>query len=93
MQSLGSVVTFIGIAFEFMRREKYNSAHFTSVHSVTGLIAGIFSLIALINGIAASKAYDLRFLIKPIYSKFFHNVIGIAAFIIGKRETDKFPSP
>lgn len=85
LQSIGVAVTFIGILLEFLRREKYGSAHFTSVHSVTGLIAGIFSVIALINGIAASKAYDLRSLIKPIYSKCLHNAVGLTAFVIGER--------
>lgn len=83
VQTIGFIVTFIGVMLEFIRREKYASSHFTTVHSVTGLIAGILSLVSLLNGIAASKAYQLRFLIKPIYSKVFHNLVGILSFVIG----------
>lgn len=83
VQTIGFIVTFIGVMLEFIRREKYGSKHFTTAHSITGLIAGIFGLIALINGIAASKAFQLRFLIKPIYSKTFHNLTGILSFVIG----------
>lgn len=83
VQTIGFIVTFIGVMLEFIRREKYGSTHFTTAHSITGLIAGIFSLISLINGVVASKAYQLRYSIKPIYSKILHNLTGILCFVIG----------
>lgn len=87
LQTIGFVITFLGILFEFLRREKYSSAHFNTTHAITGLIAFIFSIVALINGVMASKAWYLRQYIRPIYSKFFHNLIGIASFVIGKRHS------
>lgn len=89
LQSIGFVITFIGIVCEFLRREKYSSAHFTTIHAVTGLIAFLFSIIALINGVMASKAWNLREYIKPINSKFSHNLIGIASFVMGKKKHKK----
>lgn len=38
---------------------------------------------AFLNGTIALWAPEIRRWIKPVYSKFFHNVIGIIAFAIG----------
>lgn len=53
---------------------------------LSGLTSLILLLIGLINGTAALWSYEFSKLakIRPVFTKLFHNLIGIAAFIIGK---------
>lgn len=55
-------------------------------YSSSGLISLILLVIGLINGSSALWAHELSKLakIRPVYTKLLHNVVGIAAFVIGK---------
>lgn len=37
----------------------------------------------LVNGILSLWAQELRFFVRPVYSKFLHNLVGLLAFITG----------
>lgn len=52
----------------------------------SGLISLIMLVIGLINGSSALWSHELSKLanIRPVYTKLLHNVVGIAAFVIGK---------
>lgn len=52
----------------------------------TGLASLIFMVIALLNGISAlwsAEIYKSFKRIKPVYSKWFHNLVGILTFVMG----------
>lgn len=53
---------------------------------LSGLISLILLSIGLINGIGAlwSRKFSKLTKIKPVFTKLLHNVIGIAAFVVGK---------
>lgn len=50
---------------------------------ITGIISIFFMMGAFVNGTLALWAPEIRRWIKPVYSKWFHNCIGIIAFVIG----------
>lgn len=50
---------------------------------ILGLISTIFLLITLLSGISNLFAPELRKYISPLLSKFFHNLIALAAFVTG----------
>lgn len=53
---------------------------------LSGLTSLILLVIGLINGTAALWSYEFSKLakIRPVFTKLFHNLIGTAAFVIGK---------
>lgn len=85
IQTAGSGLAIIGIIIEFINREYYlYKPHFSSTHSIIGLIAFILTIIACANGVTALWSIELRNYCKPLYLKFYHVFIGMAAFITGE---------
>lgn len=84
LQALGSTLAIIGVILEFISRWQKGKVHFNSTHSVLGLIAIVFTLIAMCNGISALWSTELKRYVRPVYLKLGHNIVGIAAFVVGK---------
>lgn len=80
LQTVGSLVAILGMIIEFMNKKQ----HFTTTHAILGLIAGIFTLIGMLNGVTALFSIELKKFVKPIHFKMAHNIAGIAAFVLGK---------
>jgi uncharacterized membrane protein len=51
--------------------------------SATGLVSMVLVSISMVSGLAALFSFDIRRFLKPVMSKFAHNVISIAAFVTG----------
>lgn len=83
LQALGSTLAIVGFILEFVSRWQKGKVHFNSTHSVLGLIAIIFTVIAMCNGISALWSTELKRYVRPAYLKLGHNIVGIAAFVIG----------
>lgn len=84
LEATGSTAALTGMIIEYVSRSQSSKSHFSTTHSIIGLIAGIFTLIGMLNGISALWAVELRTYTKPVYLKFLHNLTGISAFTIGK---------
>lgn len=83
LQVVGSTFVIVGFVLEFISRWQKQKIHFKSTHSVLGLIAIIFTLIAMFNGISALWSTELRRYVRPVYLKLGHIVTGITAFVVG----------
>ncbi|XP_055300562.1 transmembrane reductase CYB561D2-like [Sitodiplosis mosellana] len=89
LQAVGSSVAILGIFIEYIGRElieretKKPKPHFSSTHSVIGLIAAIFTMIGMFNGISALWSIKLKKYARPVYFKLAHNLTGTTAFILG----------
>lgn len=79
LQTIGSLAAIAGMIIEFVNKQR----HFQSTHSILGLVAGILTVIGMINGITAAYSIQLKRYVKPIYMKMAHNLNGIAAFVLG----------
>lgn len=84
LQAIDSRMATAGMILEYVNRDMRGVSHFHSKHSIVGLIAGIFTLIGMLNGISALWAIDLRKYVAPVYLKIFHNLTGLAAFVLGE---------
>lgn len=49
-----------------------------------GLASAVFTILGVLNGTSAIWSTELYKWVKPVYSKIFHNITGIAAFVLGK---------
>lgn len=84
LQAVGSTIAFAGIITEYIFRSLKSKPHFSTTHSTIGLIAAVFTLIGIVNGVSALWAFELRKFVRPVYSKLLHNLHGIVAFVLGK---------
>lgn len=80
LQATGSSMAIAGMIIEYVNR----STHFQTKHSIIGLIAGIFTLIAMVNGMSALWSAEMRKFVAPVYLKYFHLVVGLTAFVLGE---------
>lgn len=83
MQALGSSIAMVGISFEFIGRFKRSEPHISTIHSIIGLIAAIFTLIGMLSGISSLWSVELKKYTRPVYFKLAHNFNGMAAFVLG----------
>lgn len=83
LQALGSTLAIVGASLEFISRWQKGKVHFHSTHSILGLIAVIFTIIAMFNGISALWSTELKRYVRPVYLKLGHNIVGLAAFVVG----------
>uniref|UniRef100_A0A182RWP8 ascorbate ferrireductase (transmembrane) n=1 Tax=Anopheles funestus TaxID=62324 RepID=A0A182RWP8_ANOFN len=60
-----------------------NRRHFSSTHSIVGLISLVFLVLTLANGLMALFAIELRKRIRPIYSKLSHYLTGTVCYVLG----------
>lgn len=81
MQLIGSLMAIAGIIIEF--NSTYIDSHFNSLHAILGLIAISLTGFGLINGTLALFSIELKNYLKPIKTKFFHNLVGTSAFVVG----------
>lgn len=84
LQAIGSTAVIAGIIIEIINRCQTKKLHFTTEHSIIGLIAGILTSIGILNGISALWSIELRKYARPVYLKLAHNFTGILAFVLGE---------
>lgn len=83
LQAVGSSAAILGIVIEYIGRSLNSKPHFSSTHSTIGLIAAVFTLIGMVNGISALWSIELKNYARPVYFKLAHNLHGIVAFLLG----------
>ncbi|KAK9717533.1 Eukaryotic cytochrome b561 [Popillia japonica] len=84
LMGTSTVLMITGIAVEIDRGAGIaDYPHFTSAHAITGLIALIFLVFGSILGLCALFAQSLKGFLRPVITKFIHNVLGNLTFIFG----------
>ncbi|KAF2892927.1 hypothetical protein ILUMI_13241 [Ignelater luminosus] len=79
---IGSFFIITGIALEIDNRVKLGVSHFTSAHSITGLIAMIFVIFALICGPMAFSTSIVTRWVSSQWLKLIHNILGQLTHIL-----------
>ncbi|XP_055535704.1 transmembrane reductase CYB561D2-like [Wyeomyia smithii] len=77
--------TFITIAFVciFVNKVRMGKSHFQTTHGLFGLITVIATLISIGGGVFTKYGFQLRHLIRPIYSKINHGIAGTITYMLG----------
>nr|CAH7727286.1 unnamed protein product [Callosobruchus chinensis] len=73
----------VGICLEIYSRCQSGKLHFSTNHSITGLVSWILAFISCILGVASFYSQKLRSIVKPVYSKLLHSFLALASFSIG----------
>lgn len=83
LQVVGVVCIFAGTVVKYQHREEKYGSHFTSTHSVVGIISVAGLVVVCFSGLPALFAVRLRKRIRPVCSKFGHNLLGSVCFLLG----------
>ncbi|CAG9798733.1 unnamed protein product [Chironomus riparius] len=83
LQTSGGVLAIVGIVVQIISRFRLGKPHFSLIHSIIGLISFIFLILSIISGCSALYSIELKRYLKPIFSKFIHNLLAIIAFVTG----------
>lgn len=79
LQALGSGMAIAGMVVFYLERDY----HLDSTHSIVGFVSLILTCLGILNGTSALWSRELMRLMRPVYTKLFHNVVGILAFVTG----------
>lgn len=58
-------------------------SHFLHYVTIIGLVSAIFLCLSILSGCSALFSGKIKTFLRPIFSKFFHNVFAIFSFIFG----------
>lgn len=84
LQVVGAVLIFAGGIIKYIHREeKKGGTHLTSTHSVVGFVSVVLLVVVSFSGLPALFAARLRKRIRPVFSKFTHNLLGITCYVVG----------
>lgn len=79
LQAIGLILNLVGVGVMY----NVKSVHFTSIHGITGLASLVIICVVTVFGYPVWIAWKLRKFVRPVITKFFHNFLGIAGFVIG----------
>lgn len=49
----------------------------------SGLASFVFLIITMLNGVTNLFSREMRTLVKPVYQRFFHNLMALVTFVLG----------
>lgn len=77
LQTVGLILNLVGVGM------MYKSEDFLSIHGITSLASLVIICVVAIFGYPVWIAWKLRKFVRPVITKFLHNFLGIAGFVIG----------
>ncbi|XP_053689398.1 transmembrane reductase CYB561D2-like [Sabethes cyaneus] len=83
LQVTGGVLITIAFVCIFVNKVRMGKAHFQTTHGLFGLITVIATLISISGGVFTKYGYQLRHIMRPIYSKINHGIAGIVTYVLG----------
>lgn len=79
LQTIGLIFNLVGVGIMYNAK----TAHFRSIHAITGISSLVIVCVVTIFGYPVWIAWKLRKFVRPVITKFLHNFLGTAGFVIG----------
>lgn len=83
LQAVAGVLITIAFVCIVLNKIRMGKAHFQTTHGLFGLITVILTLVSICGGVFTKYGYQLRSVVRPIYSKIMHGVAGTVTYILG----------
>lgn len=83
LQAIAGILITIASVCIFLNKVRLGKDHFQTTHGIFGLITVILTLLSIAGGVFTKYGFQLRTLVRPIYSKIFHGIGGTVAYILG----------
>lgn len=84
LQIIGAMIALYGSFVNFYDRARKLKEHLISTHSCFGILAAMFTLTTLFNGISALWSTELKNFARPVHFKLVHSSSGVITFLLGK---------
>ncbi|XP_058457191.1 probable transmembrane reductase CYB561D1 isoform X2 [Malaya genurostris] len=82
LQTVAVVLITIAFVCIFLNKVRMNKAHFQTTHAIFGIITIILSSISICGGVFSKYGFQLRQLVRPIYSKIGHAIVGTVTYVL-----------
>lgn len=82
IQSFAVLLILIAQTCIFTNKNNLGKPHFTSTHSIFGLITVLLTISSAFGGIFTKYSFGLRNIVKPIVTKIFHSFFGIVSYVM-----------
>lgn len=79
LQALGLILNLVGIVMMY----NVKSTHFKSIHGIMGFASLVIVCVVTVFGYPVWIAWKLRKLVRPVFTRFLHTLLGTAGFVIG----------
>lgn len=79
LQAVGLIFNLVGVSLMINAK----TVHFRSIHGITGITSLVIVCAVTIFGYPVWIAWKLRKFVRPVVTKFLHNFLGNAGFVIG----------
>ncbi|XP_012216444.1 transmembrane reductase CYB561D2 [Linepithema humile] len=79
LQAIGLIFNLVGVGIMYNAK----TAHFRSIHGITGISSLVIVCAVTVFGYPVWIAWKLRKFVRPVITKFLHNFLGTAGFVIG----------
>lgn len=83
LQAVAGVLITVAFVCIVLNKIRMGKAHFQTTHGLFGLITVILTLVSIGGGVFTKYGYQLRSVVRPIYSKIMHGVAGTVTYILG----------
>uniref|UniRef100_A0A1Q3F7E3 ascorbate ferrireductase (transmembrane) n=1 Tax=Culex tarsalis TaxID=7177 RepID=A0A1Q3F7E3_CULTA len=83
LQALAGVLITIAFVCIVLNKIRMGKAHFQTTHGLFGLITVVLTLVSIGGGVFTKYGYQLRSMVRPIYSKIMHGIAGTVTYILG----------
>ncbi|KAL9704176.1 hypothetical protein quinque_007694 [Culex quinquefasciatus] len=83
LQAVAGVLITIAFVCIVLNKIRMGKAHFQTTHGLFGLITVVLTLVSIGGGVFTKYGYQLRSVVRPIYSKIMHGVAGTVTYILG----------
>lgn len=83
LQAVAGVLITIAFVCIVLNKIRMGKAHFQTTHGLFGLITVVLTLVSICGGVFTKYGYQLRTVMRPIYSKIMHGVAGTVTYILG----------
>lgn len=82
LQAIAGVLITIASVCIFLNKVRLGKSHFQTLHGIFGLVTVCFTLASIGGGVTTKYAFQLRYYMRPIYSKIVHGIAGTVSYLL-----------
>ncbi|XP_052873149.1 uncharacterized protein LOC128278459 [Anopheles cruzii] len=83
LQAVAGILITIAAVCIFLNKIRLGKSHFKTLHGIFGLVTVCVTLVTILGGVTTKYAFQLRSVVRPIYSKLMHGIAGSVAYLLG----------
>ncbi|XP_055626349.1 uncharacterized protein LOC129768618 [Toxorhynchites rutilus septentrionalis] len=83
LQAIAGTLITIAFVCIVLNKIRMGKAHFQTLHAIVGLITFVLTIISIAGGVFTKYGFQLRHIMRPIYSKIMHGIAGTVTYVMG----------